>query len=525
MGKRDFRLFLILLTLLYVFLILRNAWISDDIFITFRTIENFLSGYGLTFNSYVRVQSFTHPLWVFLLSAVYLIFNRLHLTFGSGLFFPTILLSVLLSTTTVLFATTKVVKRDLTSLLLFFAPVIFSRAFIDYSTSGLENSLTHFLLILYLWLLFKDSPSILSLAFVSALIGFNRIDALLLIIPSLFYVLLVERKKILKNIMPLFLGFLPLILWELFSLFYYGFPFPNTAYAKLNTGIPSMVMVEQGLDYLLNSLNMDPLTLFVISLSGIGVALTKDRKSIVSFLGVMLYLIYVLSIGGDFMSGRFLTSSLLISAILISRTEYFSLHSGLPVLITFFLLGVLTIHSTLLDPLFPLQMVNYSVWDKNEIADERLAYFERHDQGLIVSGFRDTAVSSNIFGSNWKITGNYQVKEEDILGGRTSYLAGPDVYFMDQTALADPLLARLPVLDTDHWRIGHFIRKVPQGYKETLQTGTMKIIDPDLAIFYQKLSFVITGPLWNGERIGEIIKFNAGQYDYLLKSYLARSQH
>ena len=31
---------------------------------------------------------------------------------------------------------------------------------------------------------------------------------------------------------------LPLLAWELFSLLFYGFPFPNTYYAKLNTGIP-----------------------------------------------------------------------------------------------------------------------------------------------------------------------------------------------------------------------------------------------------------------------------------------------
>ena len=31
-------------------------------------------------------------------------------------------------------------------------------------------------------------------------------------------------------------GFLSLgLAWEMFSIFYYGFPFPNTAYAKLNT--------------------------------------------------------------------------------------------------------------------------------------------------------------------------------------------------------------------------------------------------------------------------------------------------
>ena len=102
-------------------------------------------------------------------------------------------------------------------------------------------------------------------------------------------------------------------------------------------------------------------------------------------------------------------------------------------------------------------------------------------------------------------------------------MAGPDIYFIDQSALVDPLLARLPIADPVHWRIGHFIRDIPVGYKETLRTGTIKLSDPDLAVYYQKLSFVITGPLWNSKRINEIFKFNTGQYDYLLKSYFSRS--
>ncbi|KAB2966015.1 MAG: hypothetical protein F9K18_06090, partial [Thermoanaerobaculia bacterium] len=45
----------------------RNAWLTDDAFITFRTIEQFLAGNGLRFNVHERVQSFTHPLWLALL--------------------------------------------------------------------------------------------------------------------------------------------------------------------------------------------------------------------------------------------------------------------------------------------------------------------------------------------------------------------------------------------------------------------------------------------------------------------------
>mgnify|MGYP000002900804 CR=1 FL=1 len=44
------------LLLLFLIIVIRNAWVSDDTYITFRSIENFLSGYGLTYNPYVTRQ-------------------------------------------------------------------------------------------------------------------------------------------------------------------------------------------------------------------------------------------------------------------------------------------------------------------------------------------------------------------------------------------------------------------------------------------------------------------------------------
>jgi hypothetical protein len=38
-------------------LVVRNAWLSDDAYITFRTVDNFIHGYGLTWNVAERVQS------------------------------------------------------------------------------------------------------------------------------------------------------------------------------------------------------------------------------------------------------------------------------------------------------------------------------------------------------------------------------------------------------------------------------------------------------------------------------------
>jgi hypothetical protein len=41
-----------------------------------------------------------------------------------------------------------------------------------------------------------------------------------------------------------YLVFAPLLLWTVFSVIYYGAPFPNTAYAKMLHGIPRADLID-----------------------------------------------------------------------------------------------------------------------------------------------------------------------------------------------------------------------------------------------------------------------------------------
>ena len=524
MTQRDIKFLSIILILLFVFIVVRNAWVSDDAYITFRTVENFRAGYGMGYNVNVRVQAFTHPLWMLLLSSLYFIqVNLLGISYSTGLVFLAFFLSISLSALTVFLLITRGINADPLSILIFGSSVILSRAFMDFSTSGLENPLTHFLLALFLWKFFENSPRFLLLAFLSALIAINRLDALLLVAPALAIVFWRERALWRKNLLSALLGFSPLILWELFSLFYYGFLFPNTAYAKLNTGILDRLLVAQGFDYFLNSIHWDPLTLFVIGLAGVGVFLERDRKSIAAYLGVLLYMLYVVKIGGDFMSGRFLTAGFLVCAVLLARLQTFSRQTMLVGLSMLLALGVFSVRSTILDPQLPTTLSYFKLLDGSGVADERLAYFgNTYNQGLVISGFRDTDIGSNFAGRNWVYT---KLREASFHGaiGKVGYQDGPDIYQADPYALVDPLLARLPARDPIGWRIGHFKRNVPIGYPETLKDGAMLIADPDLALYYEKLSYVVSGPLWKRDRILEIWKFNTGQYNHLIASYVARN--
>jgi arabinofuranosyltransferase len=509
-----------LLLAFYLLLVIRNAWISDDGIITFRVVENFLAGYGLGYNPHIRVQAFTHPLWMFLISLLYFMEGLLLPSVPNALFYITLFLSVLFSFLTVFFLLTRISKPGILPLMLAVLMLSLSNGFIDFSTSGLENPLTHFLLVVFLIAYLNERPNLLHLSFISSLIMLNRVDAFALAAPALAYAwwTSIQRKDDFVKIM---VGLIPMVLWELSSLFYFGFLFPNTAYAKLNTGIPDTLLMLQGLDYLLNAINWDTVTIFAILLAGIALYFAPDKKYKFVFAGILLYLMYIVRIGGDFFSSRFLSAPLLLSVAVVSSQLTVRRHQmvGLGVVI---LLGVFSIRSPLWSSNMVVYLPEYPITDRNAIADQRMHYFGNDRKGqynsLVENGFREYEWGSEFAGDRWRFTAFDDVYIAEALG-KPGYKKGPNIYVIDYYALSDHLLARLPISE---WEIGHFRRDLPDGYLETLQTGENKIADPDLSAYYEKLHFVVAGPLFDWGRMTEIWKFNTGQYDHLLESYTSQ---
>ena len=83
-----------LLLVLYCLVIVQRAWMGDDAFITLRTVDNFIAGRGLVYNVGERVQSYTHPLWLLLVSVPY--------AFTREPYYTVVFLSVLVSSAAVL---------------------------------------------------------------------------------------------------------------------------------------------------------------------------------------------------------------------------------------------------------------------------------------------------------------------------------------------------------------------------------------------------------------------------------------
>jgi arabinofuranosyltransferase len=396
-----------------------------------------------------------------------------------------------------------------------------SRAFIDYSTSGLENPLSHLLTIIFIIIFLNKSyrKDWLFLLMLTASLGLlNRMDLALVFFPAMLYAVWERHTK--QDFLFAALGITPFILWELFSLFYYGFPFPNTAYAKLNTGIPVSLLLKQGVLYLLNSISRDPLTLSIIG-TGIFISIIeRNGRRIALALGIILYLVYIIRIGGDYMVGRFLSVLVCGAVALIVSSNLFAQKQS-------FIVAVVAL--ALLSLATPKPPLLYNAGDSREeigpmgiyngIEDGR--FFNYQQTGLLT-----LTLSEPMPKLGWAYEGQearereYQVVARGPVGA-FGYYAGPSVHVVDWFGIGDPLLARLPVDDPLNWRIGHFYRSVPEGYLETLESDSLALRDPNLAAYYQKLMIVTRGKLFDANRLIEIWKLNTGAYQPLIEAYEA----
>jgi len=503
------RLWIVVFLLIYLLVLIRNSWASDDAFITLRVADNILHGYGPRWNGAERVQVFTHPLWTLSLLPFYKLIQDPFLTlYVACAFFSLIAVFCLFAWFSPRLSTSMIITVLLLS----------SKSFMDYSSSGLENPLSHLLVILFAWIYLREAFSekrILLLSFIACLSTFNRIDSLLLFLPALVLELWQLRAHFPKALGLMALGFLPMILWEIFSLLYYGFPFPNTYYAKLTTGIPQTDLYRQGWFYFINSFKWDHVTLPVISLAVLFSLFSRERKVISLALGILFYFTYLFRIGGDFMSGRFFSATFVLALVLLLQLSIlkniklnYAASFGLTAVVLF--LGL----TSFMPHLF-VRAADGGVPEEQGITDEKMAYYQ-------CCSLLNQWPRENLLPVAVKAQMARSEKERIVV--RTSvgiygYYAGPDVYIMDKVCLGDPLRARLPV--TWKWRIGHFERHYPVGYVETIENGfENQIREAHLHEYYDKLLIVTRGKLLSPERLKTIVEFNLGKYDYLIDEYM-----
>lgn len=496
--------------------IVKVAWICDDSYITFRVVDNFIHGYGLTWNTSERVQSYSNPLWMLLVSIFY--------SFTHEIYYTVLVISITVTIFSVILFSTKISKY-LVGTVIGLIFLIFSKAFTDFSTSGLEDPLSFLILTIFFITYTRtlsnyDFKNIFTLSMIAALGSVNRLDLMLFFIPALIFVLVKSKK--LTNISAILLGLLPIIAWEIFALWYYGFLFPNTAYAKvLDTGIAKQDILLQGLYYFKNSFTLDPLTL-IGTFSGIMAPFIAKRKELfpISF-GIVLYLLFIINMGGDFMSGRFFAPTLLVSIFLIP--QFFNMGKkfkvnkivGLSIMAAIVIIGLVSPFNPVISPIHYSDVHTQDPIDKG-IADEREFYYQ-YTGLLLAPEYKEMPAHPWVFLGKQANMSNQHIFTRMTVGF-FSFYAGPHVYVIDRLGLGDPLLSKMPTLDKK-WRIGHFDRSIPDDYVGTITTGKNNLKNSDLSTYYSKLTEIIKEDLLNSTRIYTILKMNVGEYDYLLKRY------
>lgn len=502
----------------FAYVVVKNAWMDEDVWITLRTVDNFVHGFGLTWNPYERVQVYTHPLWMLVLCGSYAL--------AGEAYFSTLAVSAVCSLA-VLFVAWRRWREHPHKVVCLTLLFLASKSYLDFTTSGLENPLTHLLFTAFFVVLFgapKDLPlearRFVALVFLTALGYVNRADTVLAYGPVLVWLSWRDRKAFgWKRLAKLWaIGLVPAIAWTAFGTIYYGFPVPNTAFAKLAGGhYRPPFLHPNATAYYTNSLSWDPLTLPVIG-GAIGFAMRRkvwktNRAVAALMVGLVLLLLYALRIGGDYMTGRLFALPFLIASLTLVELMPESRPSiALAVTAAVFALGLLGPRSPVSRTITP----DMKSRDETGVLDDRAM----HQAGALSRVLKD---------KDYRVGYARQFPPtlpQSVVWGATGYHGfqrGTRFRTIDNLALSDPLLARLPARSPESdWGRGHLFRAMPEGYIATVETGQNRIVDPSLHAYYDKLLIITTGPLFTTERFATIFAMNTGRYSHYLAEYSAR---
>ncbi len=259
-------------------------WLCDDSFFSFIYARNLAEGNGFVFNVGERVEAITNPLWTLLLFVTKICVPSLNLGEASiflGLVFFAILLTSIL-----------LIERNIfpnSSLPIFTLSISSFYHLSVFATSGLETiAFSTFLFLGVVASSFPGKRSIFISLVILSLSGFLRPEGFL------FYFLsfIANRKRL--SYTSVLVPFLILGLGFGLRFYYFGSLLPNTFYAK------SGIFPSEGLLYFLQLFRNYPLLIFPFSL-----AIVSFKKQEWQTWAILIFIAYVVLIGGDFMIQRF----------------------------------------------------------------------------------------------------------------------------------------------------------------------------------------------------------------------------
>lgn len=303
--KIAFRILLLAFCIIIYFqLTSEYNFVQDDSFISFRYAENFVAGNGLVFNAEEKVEGYTSFLWIMFLSLLKVLGLNLetwsqYLSFiwGVGVIIITYFLSKELIQTSY--------KNDFIDSLIYVLPaylLAITGGFAYWSISGMETSL--FILLVLLGFLFalKDKTTRYNYAASTFLMlsALTRPEGLYFLMAYFLYRFYVNKNSIKQNSTlktELLIALIPILLHFIFRLVYYGYPLPNTFYAK--AGI-SEFFLRRGYEYFFEFAKSNLLYGLVLITPFIFFFKPNTTKKIMwLYLTSAVYTLIIILIGGD----------------------------------------------------------------------------------------------------------------------------------------------------------------------------------------------------------------------------------
>jgi arabinofuranosyltransferase len=409
-----------------------------------------------------------------------------------------------------------------------------SNAAFDYTSSGQENVLGYALMLCALSqcleLAAAGGGALRALKTLFGASGFMllcRHDLALLVAPLLLWAAWSTRNLIDRRT-GLVLGalfVLPLTAWSVFSILYYGSPFPNPAYAKLSAGFPRSVHLSFGLQYLLVLARRDVLSIVCV-VAALGVlAWQRTAASAAWACAILLHTLYVVCVGGDYMQGRFVSYEIVLGCALVARQAPALLEGSARIALPLALvMYALSYERTPLNTAFAQPKPTAQAQGPNYVMDARATlgvytslHSYLHARDLNNYPEHPLAIEGRRFAHAAEPITVVQA------AGMFGWAAGTKKIIIEAHGIADPLLARLPASTLRG--VGHYARYRPEGYIAGLASGNAQLEDPDLNQYYKKLTLITQSPVWSWQRLKTIALFNLGAFDPLLDHFVHEKIH
>jgi arabinofuranosyltransferase len=299
-GEVPYVLACLLLVAIYVWHALTVNYLSDDGFIALQYVKNWVRGDGPVYNPGERVEGYNNFLWLVLLACFHWLLpgmNLVHIARGLGIAFGglTILLVCRFSR--------MIRKEPGPSSLLAGVFLAVHSGFAAWSTGGLETTMFAFLVFAgaYAYVSYlQTGRNFLAAPLAFALATLTRPDALWLFIITTVHATLWDRargrtalfRRMLAWVAVFAAIYLPYYVWR-FA--YYGYPLPNTFYAKVGSGIYQYL---RGANYLVSYLSWYGAFVFLPPLL---LLLRKKREPWRDYFALLVggYAVYLVYVGGD----------------------------------------------------------------------------------------------------------------------------------------------------------------------------------------------------------------------------------